>query len=173
MKTTRTLLILALCVGMLGLWGCSTQQTDEVPEQVIPEDTAAEPDDPADHEPGEHMDDEHGHGEHMDGHTATSAALSGEVVDGTRVVEVEAKRYEFVPDPIVVEVGQPVKLEVTATDVAHGFGLEAMDVDVQLPPNDTRTVEFTPEEAGEYHIHCTHYCGPGHSDMHGTLVVKQ
>ncbi len=180
----------------------SDDQARQTPpdEQVMPGpdmDADAQPN--GNHEPGEHMDDDHEPGEHMDenydpgehmdgadmhgregddGHEeqqadADQAALSGEVVDGTRVVEVEAKRYEFIPDPIVVEEGQPVRLEVTATDVTHGFGLTAMDIDVPLPPNETQTVEFTPEETGQFHIHCTHYCGPGHSDMHATLIVKE
>ncbi|MBD3293634.1 MAG: hypothetical protein GF393_11975 [Armatimonadia bacterium] len=178
MKTTHVLLILALCTTLVALWGCPAQETEEMPDQVPPPGATGVADDVAGdadggHDHGEHMNGDHEPGEHMDGHNPSSEALSGEMVEGTRVVEVEAKRYEFVPDPIVVEAGEPVKLEVTATDVAHGFGLEAMEINVTLPPNETQTVEFTPEEAGEYHIHCTEYCGPGHSDMHGTLLVKQ
>jgi cytochrome c oxidase subunit 2 len=180
MKVTRILLIVLLCGGIVALWGCPAEESADMPEQVPPEEATVQPDDEgaADHEPGEHMDEEHApgehmHGDHMDGSNPSDASLSGEVVDGTRVVEVEAKRYEFVPSPIVVEAGEPVKLEVTATDTAHGIGLEDFGIDERLPQGETRTVEFTPQEAGEYHIHCTVYCGPGHEDMHGTLIVKE
>jgi cytochrome c oxidase subunit 2 len=193
MRIARTVLIVALCAALVALWGCPPQQTQEAgPEDVTPpagdaemapdEDQPAEDDADADHEPGEHMDEgEAGHeghmhgdhepGEHMD--DGSEASLSGEVEDGTRVVEVEAKRYEFVPSPIVVKAGEPVRLEVTATDTDHGFGIEAFEIEERLPQGETQTIEFTPDESGEYHIHCTVYCGPGHSDMHGTLVVRE
>jgi hypothetical protein len=42
----------------------------------------------------------------------------------------------------------------------------------QTSPGDT-TVAFTPEQPGEYHFHCTVYCGPGHDEMHGTRFVRE
>jgi cytochrome c oxidase subunit 2 len=33
------------------------------------------------------------------------------------------------------------------------------------------TIEFTADEAGRYPILCSEYCGDGHDDMKGTLVV--
>jgi heme/copper-type cytochrome/quinol oxidase subunit 2 len=33
-------------------------------------------------------------------------------------------------------------------------------------------IDFTPETAGEFPILCTEYCGEGHDQMKGVLVVK-
>jgi heme/copper-type cytochrome/quinol oxidase subunit 2 len=114
----------------------------------------------------------HEHGDAAAGAMASDAgALSGDVVDGVREVEVEAFRYGYEPDPIVVKKGERVRLIAKSRDVTHGLGIEDLDIDIELSPKEERTVEFTPEKAGEFHIHCTVYCGSGHSGMHGTLQV--
>ncbi|MGI5819191.1 MAG: cupredoxin domain-containing protein [Armatimonadota bacterium] len=180
MNAVRATTIAVLCGAVLMLWGCPDEQATETePPQIEAMEPPAE-EATTDHRPGEHMDGGHMHGDtedagaHHHGVTAPSdQALSGEVVNGTRVVRVEAKRYEFVPATIVVEQGRPVRLHITATDVMHGFDVEGMEVDVRLPPNETQTVEFTPAEAGEYHVHCSVYCGPGHGEMHGALIVRE
>jgi heme/copper-type cytochrome/quinol oxidase subunit 2 len=33
-------------------------------------------------------------------------------------------------------------------------------------------INFTPNTAGEFPIMCSEYCGDGHDDMRGTLVVQ-
>ncbi|MFO8080600.1 MAG: cupredoxin domain-containing protein [Armatimonadota bacterium] len=186
MNTTRTIAVIVVCSAMLMLWGCPSEQAEETAtmDQASPGDTMPM-EGMDDHQPGEHMDEDHQPGEHMDEDHApgehmmdtdgdeSSASLSGEVVDGTRVVQVTARRYEFVPSTIVVKQGEPVRLEITATDVAHGFGVEELGIEQRLPPNETQAVEFTPEQPGEYHFHCSVYCGPGHDEMHGTLVVQE
>lgn len=189
MRNVRVLMTAVMCVAVLMLWGCPAQQADETAEVEPPPDEAMPAADEMgqhmaeDHQPGEHMGEEHEMGEHVSEEHEEEGAethynpseleLSGELQDGTRVVQVEARRYEFAPTPIVVKAGEPVRLEVTATDVTHGFGLEAMDVDRELPPGETQTIEFTPQEPGQHHIHCTYYCGPGHDEMEGALVVKE
>ena len=47
--------------------------------------------------------------------------LSGELQDGVRVVKVVASRYKFDPDPIVVKLGEKVRIELTSADVIHGI----------------------------------------------------
>ena len=97
--------------------------------------------------------------------------LSGHVEKGVRVIEVQAFKYGFNPDPIVVKAGEKVKFLFTTKDVAHGFGVTELGINVKIPPNKTTTFEFVPKEAGNYRIHCTIYCGFGHSNMQGALIV--
>jgi len=99
--------------------------------------------------------------------------LSGSVKSGMRVVEVHAYRYGYDPDPIVIKKGEKVRLELKSRDVTHGFGIAALSIDERIPAGQTTTLEFTPEKPGEYHIHCTVYCGPGHEKMHGTLRIVE
>ncbi len=102
-----------------------------------------------------------------------SDQLSGQVVGGVREVKVEAKRWAFDPNRIVVKKGEKVRLVVTSLDVKHGLGIEAFNINQELPPHQPQTIEFTPDQAGEFEFHCTVFCGAGHLDMKGTLVVQQ
>lgn len=99
--------------------------------------------------------------------------LSGHVENGVRVVEVRSFKYGFNPDPIVVKVGEKVRLLLTTKDVMHGFGIADLEINVKIPPKKTTAFEFIPKKAGTYHIHCTIYCGLGHGSMHGTLVINK
>lgn len=101
----------------------------------------------------------------------TAQQLSGKVENGVRVIKVQAFRYGYTPDPIIVKEGEKVRLLLTSKDVMHGFGIIDLNIDVDIPVNKTTVLEFVPKQAGSYHIHCTVYCGVGHSNMHGELIV--
>ena len=92
--------------------------------------------------------------------------------DEPRVIEVVAKRYEFVPSSIEVVQGKPVRIVVSSGDGFHGFGIKAFDISEEIARGETVTIEFTPDVAGEFPILCTEYCGEGHEEMKGMLVVK-
>ncbi len=87
-------------------------------------------------------------------------------------VQVTAKRYEFSPDPIRVKQGSHVILEVESLDVTHGLAIGDYGIDVTLPPHQKVTVEFYAKDAGEFTIHCSHFCGLGHLGMKGKLIVE-
>lgn len=177
------LLIVGLALGLTLSSGCTTQSQQQA---TGPDPAPTDEMPPADEEMTQHHEEhaEHGHemGEHhqaMEHHGDTprvhdrNLQLSGEMQDGVRVVEVAARRYKFDPETIVLKKGQPTRLLITSEDVTHGFDIEGMDIDVKLPPHQTQTVELTPEQAGEHHFHCSVYCGPGHDQMHGTIVVRE
>lgn len=121
----------------------------------------------------EHMhQEEHMHqDEHM--HTEESMTLSGSLENGVRMIKVEAFRYGFNPDPIIVRRGEKVRLDITSTDVKHGIGIAEYGINVVLPKAQTQTVEFIADKTGDFHIHCTVYCGTGHGNMHGRLKVLE
>ena len=100
-----------------------------------------------------------------------SLTPSGTMLDGVRVVKVEAKQYEFIPAKIVVEEGDKVQVDITATDVEHGFALADYGIDQKVAPGKTETVTFTADKPGTHEFHCSVYCGPGHREMKGELVV--
>ncbi|MDA1186019.1 MAG: cupredoxin domain-containing protein [Acidobacteria bacterium] len=89
-----------------------------------------------------------------------------------RVIDVVAQRYEFVPSTIEVLQGERVRIVVTSGDGFHGFGIKQFGVSKEIPRGDTVTIEFTPDVAGEFPILCTEYCGDGHENMKGQLIVK-
>ena len=96
---------------------------------------------------------------------------SGKIVEGIRVVKIVARQFEFDPSIIVVKQSEKVRLEVTSEDVTHGIAIENYDIDRRLGPQKTELITFTADKPGRHHFHCSVYCGAGHVDMHGELVV--
>ena len=86
-------------------------------------------------------------------------------------IKVKARQYRFEPKTITVRKGQPVKIAVTATDVAHGFAIKEFNINEKIKANQTKVIEFTPDRAGRFRIFCSVYCGDGHDEMTGELVV--
>jgi cytochrome c oxidase subunit 2 len=90
-----------------------------------------------------------------------------------RVIEVVAKRFAFEPSEIEVTVGERVTLAVRSADGVHGIEIKKVKVKKEIPRGAAPVmIEFTADEAGRFPILCSEYCGNGHEDMKGALVVK-
>ncbi len=90
-----------------------------------------------------------------------------------RVIDVVAKRFAFEPARIEVTEGERVRLIVTSGDGVHGIEIKKFKVAKTIPRGDkAMTIEFTASAAGEFPILCSEYCGEGHEDMKGMLVVS-
>ena len=92
--------------------------------------------------------------------------------DAPREIDVVARRFAFEPARIEVAVGERVRLRVVSADGVHGLEIKKFKVKKEIPRGTTPVViEFTASEAGEFPILCSEYCGDGHEDMQGQLVV--
>ncbi len=96
----------------------------------------------------------------------------GEVINGVRVIDVEAYRFGFEPEYIVVNSGETVKLNLKTRDVPHGFMVEKLDINVSIDPGEINTVDFIAEKKGVYQFWCSVPCGSGHRSMEGFLIIK-
>lgn len=90
-----------------------------------------------------------------------------------RVVKISAKRFEFTPSEVRVRKGESIVLELTSLDRKHGFELPAFKIRKDIVPKEITRVTLTPGEAGTYAFHCDVFCGDGHEDMTGTLIVTE
>lgn len=91
-----------------------------------------------------------------------------------RVFIVTASRYEFVPDLLEVDVGDRVRIALQSDDVSHGFSIEGYGIDVTLPATgEAVLVELVADRPGTFEFTCSDYCGVGHADMRGRLVVRE
>jgi cytochrome c oxidase subunit II len=89
-----------------------------------------------------------------------------------RDIDVVARRFAFEPARIEVAVGERVRLRVVSADGVHGLEIKKFKVKKEIPRGTTPVIiEFTANEAGEFPILCSEYCGDGHEDMQGQLVV--
>jgi cytochrome c oxidase subunit II len=103
---------------------------------------------------------------------AAASAPRFDAAQDERTIEVVAKRFEFEPARIEVTEGERVKLLVRSGDGVHGIEIKKFKFNKKVPRGgEPITIEFVASAAGEFPILCSEYCGDGHEDMKGMLVV--
>lgn len=88
------------------------------------------------------------------------------------VVKITASRWQYTPSAITLKLGVPVVLEVTSTDVHHGFTVPSLGIRADIVPGAPQRIAITPTTAGTFPFHCDVFCGDGHEGMAGQLVVE-
>lgn len=88
-----------------------------------------------------------------------------------RVVAVTAERFKFTPAVIELKLGEAVVLELTSLDRKHGFSIPDLGIDESIEPGKVTRVRIVPAKAGRFAFHCDIFCGSGHEEMAGELVV--
>jgi cytochrome c oxidase subunit 2 len=91
--------------------------------------------------------------------------------DEPRVIHVVAQRFTFEPARIEVTEGERVTLVVRSADGVHGIAIKKFKISKKVPRGGEVTIAFVASEAGEFPILCSEYCGDGHEDMKGMLVI--
>ena len=99
------------------------------------------------------------------------AALSGEG-EKSQVIKMTARRFVYTPREIEVQAGVPVVLEIMSIDFFHGFNIPDLKLRSDLPPGQITRVRFTPEKPGVLQFLCDNFCGDGHEEMNGRIVVR-
>lgn len=88
------------------------------------------------------------------------------------IFDAKAKR----PDVIEVNEGDKVFIHLTNIDrdedITHGFAINKYNLNIEIQPGQTNTVEFVADKAGTYPIYCTNFCSALHQEMTGYLLVK-
>ena len=94
------------------------------------------------------------------------------VPDGAeQVVRMTAKKFEYTPNQITLKKGVPVVLEITAIDRDHGFKVPELGVRADLKSGQVTRVRIVPNRTGTFEFRCDVFCGSGHEDMSGEIVV--
>jgi cytochrome c oxidase subunit 2 len=89
-----------------------------------------------------------------------------------RVVEVVVRRFAFEPATIEAIEGERLRVLVRSADGPHGFEIKRLKVSKEVPRGtESVAIEFTASEVGTFPILCSLFCGDGHDDMKGALVV--
>ena len=84
-----------------------------------------------------------------------------------------ARAFSFSPGEMHFKVGDEVTFFVTSPDVQHGFYVHGTDINVQVIPGEVGKVKTKFKRPGEYLIICNEYCGIGHQNMLGKIVVEE
>lgn len=72
-----------------------------------------------------------------------------------------------------VPAGRPIKLVMTSNDVIHSFYVPAFRQKQDVVPGRYTEMWFNAPEPDSAIIFCTEYCGTGHSDMMGEVVIHE
>ena len=101
-----------------------------------------------------------------------SEEISNGITEETKEITMTATKWAFSPSEIKVNLNDKVILHVKSIDVSHGFSLPAFNVNQELEPGKEITVEFTADKKGNFTFVCNVYCGQGHLNMKGNLIVE-
>jgi cytochrome c oxidase subunit II len=102
---------------------------------------------------------------------AADAPVSSE--QAVQVIKITAKRFEYSPNEIQLKKGVPVVLELTSMDVHHGFNCPDLKLREDIYPKKVTKVRIVPDKVGTFPFHCDVFCGEGHENMEGTIIVKE
>ena len=86
-------------------------------------------------------------------------------------VHVIAVQFAYFPGEIEVPANSTVTFHLTSEDVIHSYSVVGTNANTMIIPGEVASITVEADEPGEYGILCSEYCGPGHHDMEGKLVV--
>lgn len=84
----------------------------------------------------------------------------------------QASPWKFDPKEIRVPVGSTVTFYVSSIDVQHGFMVQDTNINVMTLPGHISKMTTTFNKKGTFHYICNEYCGVGHQNMFGTIIVE-
>jgi cytochrome c oxidase subunit 2 len=90
-----------------------------------------------------------------------------------RVVRITAKRFTYEPTTVTLVRGQPVILELVSLDRTHGFRQPQLNIRTEIPEGSSTRVRIVPDTAGRFFFACDVFCGSGHEEMEGDIVVTE
>jgi cytochrome c oxidase subunit 2 len=90
-----------------------------------------------------------------------------------RVIEIAARRFAFEPSEVEATVGERLQLVVRSADGVHGLEIKKLKIKKEVPRGgEPVTIDFTATTEGRFPILCSEYCGDGHDEMSGMLIVR-
>ena len=82
-----------------------------------------------------------------------------------------AKQFFWFPI-LKLRAGETYRLHISSADFQHGFSLLPMNMNFQIVPGYDHVLTITPQAPGTYHIVCNEFCGIGHQNMVGKIIVE-
>ncbi|HEX7438757.1 MAG TPA: cupredoxin domain-containing protein [Caldimonas sp.] len=90
-----------------------------------------------------------------------------------RTIRIVAHKFEYEPSQIALKKGEPVILELTSNDVTMGFSSVDFKLRTDIIPGQWTKLALTPDRSGEFIFFCDVFCGNGHEEMEGKLLVSE
>lgn len=105
------------------------------------------------------------------GGAALAAASGAPAQAKVRTIHVVAKKFVFVPGEIRMQRGETVQLSFTAPEVPMGANFPDFGVRTDIVPGKPAMLALTADKAGRFTFLCDVFCGSGHEDMSGVVIV--
>ncbi len=98
------------------------------------------------------------------------ADFNASVIDegNVREIVIDAKRFEYSPNVIKIKEGERIRIKVNNLDTEHGMSIPELGFE----SHDEVGAEFVFDKKGTFDFYCHHYCGEGHSQMKGVIIVE-
>ncbi len=104
---------------------------------------------------------------------AVGLAVASLAAADERVVHITARRFEFEPSRITLKRGEAVRLDLESADRLHGFSVPGLGIRTEIPPGQVVSIRLTSTVAGSFAFICDSFCGVGHDDMDGRIIVTE
>ncbi|MBS0368086.1 MAG: cupredoxin domain-containing protein [Proteobacteria bacterium] len=89
-----------------------------------------------------------------------------------RVIELEARRFRYTPNEIHARAGETLTLAIRSVDFVHGFSMPELGLRSDLPPGRVTRIRLADLPVGRWTFLCDNFCGEGHEEMNGMLIVE-
>lgn len=89
-----------------------------------------------------------------------------------RTIHMGVRQWAWDPSELRVKKGELVRLVIHNADVPHAIVIQGLGVQADIP-EEGAVVEFMPKEKGTYDFFCSTYCGEGHMEMWGKIIVEE
>jgi cytochrome c oxidase subunit II len=103
---------------------------------------------------------------------AAAAAIAAAAPD-EKVIAITAMKFEYLPETINLKKGEPVILALSSLDRTHGFKVPDLGIRTDVLADTTVRVRVVPDKVGRFTFACDNFCGDGHEDMEGVIVVSE
>ncbi|MBI5001901.1 cupredoxin domain-containing protein [Candidatus Woesearchaeota archaeon] len=90
-----------------------------------------------------------------------------ETTNAVKEFTITAVKFGYTPSTITVSKGDTVHIIIDNADGMHGMKIPELGI------SGDEEVTFVAEEAGTFTWRCNNFCGTGHKEMSGTLIVEE
>jgi cytochrome c oxidase subunit 2 len=97
--------------------------------------------------------------------------LSPEVAAPPGDMYLVAKQFFWYPT-LKLQASETYRLHISSLDFQHGFSLQPMNMNFQVIPGYDHVLTIKPTAPGTYPIVCNEFCGVGHQQMVGKIIVQ-
>ena len=68
--------------------------------------------------------------------------------------------------------GETYRLHLSSMDLVHGFSIFPLNLNFMVLPGYDYVLTITPTTSGEFYVVCNEFCGIGHHQMVGKILVE-